>query len=200
LLEYFKRLYGDLGIPVTPNVLHFIEFKERRRAKRLQNIKTSAYKKERMNRKYLQLAEDEKIARKERSKRDGTYAKGMNMQEGGVDGYTLDDLLQAATSHPTTKRKKLVLVCHHCGQKGHSTTRSTKCLHHKSKPTPEPEADPYTQAMQDRAEDIDNHAGFELQDDTPSDHEDEFAEFYDVGTWETDDEEEEEDDGMNRVI
>jgi hypothetical protein len=64
LLQYFERLYKELGIDVTPNVLHFIEFKERRHVKRLESIKSSEYKKERMKRKYLQLAEQEKTARK----------------------------------------------------------------------------------------------------------------------------------------
>jgi hypothetical protein len=41
----------------------------------------------------MELAEDEKTARKERAKRHGTYATGMNMAADGADGYTLDELL-----------------------------------------------------------------------------------------------------------
>jgi hypothetical protein len=125
------------------------------------------------------------------------------MDAGGADGYTLEELLQAATAKP---KKPWVsnVVCPHCKRKGHSTTQSAKCLYHKSKPqepVPETEApDSSSQVLQDRAKDIDDHAAFLLQDDdTPSDHEDEFAEFFDSGTWESDDEETEEQ-GMNNTV
>jgi hypothetical protein len=200
LLQYFERLYHELGITVTPNVLHFINFKEKRRAKRLLSLQTNLYKKERMKRKYLQLAEDEKTARKERSKRDGTYTSGMNMAAGGADGYTLEELLQAATAKP--KKQRVATVCPHCKLKGHSTTRSSKCLYHKSKPAPVPETDPSSllQVLQDRAEDIDDHAAFALQEDTTPSDDDEFAEFFDAGTWDSDAEEAEETEGMNNVM
>jgi hypothetical protein len=118
LLQYFKSLYHALGITMTPNVLHFLQVKEMQREKRLANMKTTKAKKDRLKRKYFQLKEDELIARKERSKRDGTYKRGMNVSAGAADGYTEEDLLLAAAA---AKPGRKVRVCPHCGLKGHTT-------------------------------------------------------------------------------
>lgn len=78
---------------------------------------------------------DEAEARMARSKREGTYRRGMNMDEFGADGYTEEELRQLALQHPTKKSRKsaqqMDITCKHCGQKGHSTTRSKQCLKHK---------------------------------------------------------------------
>jgi hypothetical protein len=137
----------------------------------------------------------------------------MNMAVDAVDGYTLDELLNEAATRPTRPKKqtKLTVVCPHSGKTGHSTKRSTKCLHHKkqskkeqqatTEQSPEDSAQPSpSRAMQDRAEDINDHDAFPLQDDDiPGSKDDEFETFYEVGTWDSD-AEEEDDAGMNQVI
>jgi hypothetical protein len=194
LERIFKRLLQDeLGIAVTPNVLHFLQVKERRRQKRLAFIKTTEAKKNRMKRKYLELVESEAIAKRERAKRDGTYQTGQNVAEYTVDGYTLDELLQAATAKPK-KNSRTSVVCPHCGLQGHSTTRSSKCLRHKSKrlqpdPTTSTVANSSEEVFQARAEDVNDHDNFPLQDDAASDSDSE-AGFFDAQTWDSDDAEE----------
>jgi hypothetical protein len=74
--EYFRRLFIKLGITMTNNVKYFLETKERSRAKRLAKAKTKEQKVTRLKRKHEQLVSDTAIARKERSKRDGTYQSG----------------------------------------------------------------------------------------------------------------------------
>jgi hypothetical protein len=51
-----------------------------------------------MQMKHKQLCQDNLIARKEQARQDaGTYKSGMNMDEGGVDGYTEENLRDAAS-------------------------------------------------------------------------------------------------------
>jgi hypothetical protein len=50
LVKYFWRLYKQLGINLTKNVLHCLQMKERTRSNRLNKIKTKEKKKERMKR------------------------------------------------------------------------------------------------------------------------------------------------------
>lgn len=188
LLQYFRRLYHALGIAMTPNIVHFLEVKDKQRSKRLSTMKTNKAKRDRMKRKYLQLQEDEKIAKKERSKRDGTYKTGMNMAAGAADGYTEDDLLRAAARPPTRGRNNI--VCPLCGLKGHSTKRSKKCLQNPARGTAgaaPPAASRAVAALtNDVADDLDRFDGMQLQDDPPSDPED-LMEFFDAGTWNSDD-------------
>jgi hypothetical protein len=168
---YFKRLFKLLGIQMTLNVAHFLEVKEKKRTKRLDKIKTKEHKKLRMQNKHEQLRLDEAIAKKERSKRDGTYKSGCNMDAGGVDGYTEDDLLGP---HSRKKRRNATAnenaICRHCGKSGHSTTRSKKCLHYKGGRTPATVA-PAAAAAQMPAEARDYYAydHLPLQEDPPSD-------------------------------
>lgn len=103
---YFKRLFKLLGIAMTPNVLHFLKVKERNRVKQLDKIKTREMKKLRMKSKFDNLKKDEVIAKRERSKRDGSYRSGQNMGED-----------MEANLHDQQRQKKIrrTVVCPHCG-------------------------------------------------------------------------------------
>jgi hypothetical protein len=171
---YFRRLFHSLGIAMTPNIIHFLEVKENQRRKRLVKLKTREAKRDRMKRKFDKLKEDEKIAKKERSKRDGTYRTGMNVASGAADGYTEQELLEAAKMKPkSTTRSR---VCPHCGLKGHTTKRSLKCLKHPSAIAPPVQAD--VPASNDIADDLYRFDGMQLDDDSDKD-----LEFHDAETW-----------------
>ena len=181
LLEYFKRLYSTLGISITPNVLNFLAVKEVKRSKRHQKGKQTETKKQRLQSKYAQLRLDEAIAKKERAKRDGTYKRGMNM----------DDIEEDEEQQKKPKARKNV-VCTHCGKKGHTTTRSKKCLKHKDNlhknlagttVTAETATSDPQVAIADSndADDIDELDAMPLVDDPPSDAS--LAEFADCNTW-----------------
>jgi phosphopantothenate synthetase len=76
-------------------------YSNKARAKRIARSKMTDNKKKRVLNKNEVLKLDEAQARKERAKRDGTYKSGMNMDEGGEDGYIaadLDALLQEAAT------------------------------------------------------------------------------------------------------
>jgi hypothetical protein len=165
--EFFKRLFKLLGIQMTANVLHFLEVKEKTRTKRLDKIKTKEHKKLRMANKFEQLRQDEIIAKRERSKRDGTYKSGLNMDEGGVDGYTEEDLLQQHARKRNRAANNKNATCQHCGKKGHTTTRSSKCCLHKANPATVAAA----AVAQIPAEALDYYGYDEmpLQEDPPSD-------------------------------
>jgi hypothetical protein len=75
------------------------------------------------------LKRDEATARHEKSKREGTYKSGINMQ--GVDGYTQDEIDDANKSNKNNKNKRRrtnATICPHCQKEGHSTICSRKCL------------------------------------------------------------------------
>ena len=122
LLEYFKRLFVKLGIEITSNVLNFLSVKEMKRAKRIGKVKLTDTKKQRLQSKYEQLKQHEAIAKKERAKREGTYKTGINME---------DVSEEEAKDNNTPTRNRRTIICKHCGKKGHTTTRSKKCLKHK---------------------------------------------------------------------
>jgi hypothetical protein len=134
----------------------------------------------------------------------------MNMAEGTVDGYTLDDLKMAATDNRPPRNKAKTLVCPHCGKKGHSTMRSKKCLHHNgppptavpafaSLPTVEEEEEEAAEAtggpvasaarnsLAQAIRDMDNYDSYPLQDDPPSDIS--LSAFEDAATWSEDEDE-----------
>jgi hypothetical protein len=76
---YFTRLYTYLGITMTPNIIHSLKKKGDQRLLRLQKLKTREAKSNRRKRKNELLANEERKARNERAKREGTYRSGMNM-------------------------------------------------------------------------------------------------------------------------
>jgi hypothetical protein len=193
---YFTRLYKCFGITMTPNIIHCLRVKGDQRVSRLGHIKTKEAKKERIKRKYTQLAAEERKTKTAGAKRDGTYHSGMNVEEGAEDGYTLDELLAAAAFGKTAKKppRKKILVCPHCYKKGHSTTQSKHCL---MNPKISPVVNPALAAATPDDDEDDNQCngiGFEdmndadrmdglpLTDDPPSDVSD-MEDFYDASTW-----------------
>lgn len=121
LVAYFKCLFKVLGIRMTADVEYYLGTKETTRSKRLAKLRTKEMKKNRLKNKFEQMKEDEVIARKERSKREGTYQRGINM----ADATEESDVRQPATKK---KKSRSAIVCPHCGKKGHTTTKSKQCL------------------------------------------------------------------------
>lgn len=130
MVAYFTRLSESLGITVSPAVAHYLAVKEKTRFKRHEDRKKPEVKKLRSKRLMDQLRAETRKVIKGRAKKDGTYLSGMNMAADTVDGYTLDDLLEAATKKPAAKRRKVDdnIVCKHCNVRGHSLIRSKYCL------------------------------------------------------------------------
>jgi hypothetical protein len=212
--EYFQRLFVSLGIIMTDDVRHYLTVKERARLKQLEKCKTKEQKKNRLKRKFLAATNDEAKAKKERATRAGTYKSGMNMADGTVDGYTLDDLKLAAMeqepNNNNNKQKNAAtrknLVCPHCGRKGHATTHSKQCLHHNGAPKDIPAiaagnndddmmednnmvgpiATAARNSLAQAVRDMDNYDSYPLTEDPPSDIS--LSAFEDAGTWDTDDE------------
>jgi hypothetical protein len=118
LLQYFTRLFKLLGIAMTPNVVHYLTVKEGSRFKRLHKIKTKEVKTKRIQERVTKQKDDEVIAKRERSRRDGTYKSGQNMmpteeEEGG--------------QQPPRKKTRKNLVCRACKESGHATERTKTC-------------------------------------------------------------------------
>jgi hypothetical protein len=120
---FFKRLFKMMGITVSSNVAYYLHNKEKTRVKRLAKVKTKDAKLKKNKRKYDKLAEDTLVAKKEQHRREGTYRKGMNLDE-VVD----------STDNPIAKvaRKTAAKYCEFCGAKGHLTKRSAKCTARES--------------------------------------------------------------------
>jgi hypothetical protein len=119
---YFKRLFKMLGIAFTPDVQYYLQSKESTRTKRLAKLRLKDTKKKRLKDKFERLKQHEVIARKERSKREGTYASGIAMKDDNGDN--------GGPRPPARKKKTNQQPCKHCGKKGHTTTRSVQCLMH----------------------------------------------------------------------
>jgi hypothetical protein len=113
---FFTRLLKSMGIQVTDNVAYYLKLREKHRMGRLQKIKTNDYKVKKNKRKYEALIEHTKIAKIERHKRHGTYRRGMNLDDPGVEEL------------PTMANKKAKRVhCEYCGKSTHATRKSKKC-------------------------------------------------------------------------
>jgi hypothetical protein len=133
LHRYFTRLYTRFGITMDPCVSHYLAVKENVRDKRHEKNKLRKTKIARKEKQYVTLRQQEQAAKKERAKRDGTYKTGQNMEAGGADGYTLDELLAAAAKKPRIKRSRKDAICPLCQKAGHTTARSRKCTYYKVK-------------------------------------------------------------------
>jgi hypothetical protein len=118
---FFKRLFKSLGIPLTDNVAYYLEIKEKNRRKRLAKVKTKEAKLKKNKRKYEKLAEDVKVAKMEKHKRQGTYRRGMNLDD------PVDETDLPASTRNNATRLTLAKYCEYCGIKGHLTKRSAKC-------------------------------------------------------------------------
>jgi hypothetical protein len=115
---FFKRLLKSLGIPLTNNVAYYLHKKEVARTKRLSKCKTREAKIEKNKRKYDKLVEHTRTAKMELHKRQGTYRRGMNLD---------DPIGDAVEEGPTNKKSSRGKYCEYCGAKGHLTQRSGKC-------------------------------------------------------------------------
>jgi hypothetical protein len=135
MVHYFTRLCESMGITVSPAVAHYLVVKEKTRFKRHEDRKMPEVKKLRSKRLMDQLREETRKVIKGRAKKDGTYLSGMNMAAGTVDGYTLDDLLDAATAKkPAAKCRRVDnnIVCKHCKLPGHSLSYPQQTLPEES--------------------------------------------------------------------
>jgi hypothetical protein len=115
---FFKRLLKSLGIPLSNNVAYYLQLKETCRSKRLAKSKTREAKIIKNKRKYDKLAEHTKKAKMELHKRQGTYRRGMNLD---------DPVVQDDEAPKRKKSKPNGEYCEFCGAKGHLTKRSKKC-------------------------------------------------------------------------
>jgi hypothetical protein len=116
---YFKRLFKSMGIELSDNVAYYLKTREKRRAKRLETIRTKAAKLLKNKRKFDKLKEATVQAKKELIKRQGTYRKGMNLDDPYGDGED--------TKPPAKKKAKSNAFCEYCGRSDHVTKRSKKC-------------------------------------------------------------------------
>jgi hypothetical protein len=127
-LEFYKSLFVKMGIDMTPNVEHYLIKKESNRMKKMNKLRTSEAKKEKNKQKYEKLKQHTLIAKKEFHKRQGTYRKGMNMDDpfgellNGKEPPPDDD-----RKPPPAKRTKVTGFCEYCGRSDHLTKRSKKC-------------------------------------------------------------------------
>jgi hypothetical protein len=103
-LVYFQRLFAELGIAMSSNMLHYL--RNQFRILRLAKLKTLNKKK------HAQLVEDTKIARRERYQWAETYRRGMNLDDDEED---------------RPRKSKPVCPRPFCGLTGHVTTKSKKC-------------------------------------------------------------------------
>jgi hypothetical protein len=170
--EYFKRLFGRLGIIMTSNVMHFLSVKARNRTKRIDKSKTSDKKKTRKEAYFETLKANEAVAARAKAKRDGTYKPGQNMN---------DDSSDDSTRRPTQRQtnRKGPAVCPHCGKKGHKTTGSKKCLFYRGNnsvpvvpivpPAPGGVVVPTASDVADDADEQYRDDSLPLTDDPPSD-------------------------------
>jgi hypothetical protein len=114
---FFKRLFKMMGVPLTPNVAYYLQTIEKSRVQRLEKLKTKESKKNKNKRKYDKLAKHTLQAKVELRKREGTYRRGMN----------LDEVVE--TEHPNKKSKRVSAAkyCEYCGSKDHLTRRAKNC-------------------------------------------------------------------------
>jgi hypothetical protein len=102
-----------------------LDQKERSRVRRLAKVKTKEAKTKKSKRKHDKLAEDTKIAKKELHRREGTYRRGMNLDDPEDEAEGTDDRppKRARLTSTNTKGNH----CEYCGKSNHLTKRSKKC-------------------------------------------------------------------------
>jgi hypothetical protein len=122
--EFFTRIMTKLGITVTNNLRHYLKVKENSRAMRLKKIRTKEAKLDKTKSKREKLKADTRIAKAEYLKRQGTYRKGMNLDDPYGEGKEDDNRKPPARPRPPSALGK---YCEYCGLKGHATKKSKKC-------------------------------------------------------------------------
>ena len=108
---------------MTDNVAYYLKTKEQTRVKRLANIRTRSAKQKKNKRKYDKLKEATLQAKKEYLKQQGTYRKGMNLDDPFQDIDNNDGKPPADDGNKKKKRSH----CEFCGKSDHLTKRSKKC-------------------------------------------------------------------------
>jgi hypothetical protein len=91
---YFRQLFKSMGIGLSDNVAYYLNTREK---KRLAAIRTKAAKLKKNKRKFDKLKKATTQAKKEFHKRQGTYKKGMNMDDPYGENASED---KPATCHP----------------------------------------------------------------------------------------------------
>jgi hypothetical protein len=124
VLLFTKKLFRKMGITVTDNVEHYLTNKETNRLKKIAKMKSGAAKKEKNKRKYDKLKDHTRTAKMEFHKRQGTYRKGMNMED--PFGELLNGV-EPSAKPPAAKKAKPSGHCQYCGKTGHLTKRSKNC-------------------------------------------------------------------------
>jgi hypothetical protein len=121
---FFKRLFKMMGIPVTSNVAYYLHLKEKSRVKRLAKLKFKESKVKRNKRKMDALTKNTLIAKMELRKREGTYRRGMNLDDPLEEADEANKMVLPAKRAKSTSSAR---YCEWCGSKGHITKRSIKC-------------------------------------------------------------------------
>jgi hypothetical protein len=201
LERYFHRLFILLSISMKPNITHFLTFKELLQTKRHNKNELTSTKKNCIKVKMDVLKEHKEIARQEHRKQQGaSYQPGQNMDANRADGYTEQDLLtliEQAKKRPRHNSNNNKATCPFCNLKGHTTTRSSKCLLHSSKnnkkhePTPgvpivakAPPDPPEDETAALNAYKCDALSAFQLNNAASASSNDTFV---DAATWSSDD-------------
>jgi hypothetical protein len=129
--EFFTRLFTKLGIKMTDNVNHYLNIREKVRTTRQTKVKTREGKLYKNQKKHARLLRDTREAKMAHHKRAGTYRTGMNLD----NPYDEPDDNDGGGKPPARKRRSAAstLYCEYCGLKGHSTTKSKKCLEYGNK-------------------------------------------------------------------
>jgi hypothetical protein len=206
---FFRRLFMKMGMTITPNVAHYLKVKEKKRVTRLAMIRTKAAKLEKNKSKYDKLKQHTDQAKKEFHQRQGTYRKGMNMDDPYGECFMGREGEEVDQPRPAKKRRTATgpvpKYCEFCGNKGHLTKRSKKCSEFGTVgPVAFNKWDGTllgaTAAVEDDEDDVappfadDEDFGVPnvdaadcgMNDSTPFDCEEDLDVFYEVGTWDDD--------------
>jgi hypothetical protein len=126
--EFFTTLLAKLGISMTENFAHYLRLKENNRVKRIAKTKTKEAKLSKNTNKRNKLQADTRIAKTEYMRREGTYRKGMNMDDpfGELMAAEEDNRKAAAKGNKRTYTATSKF-CEYCGKKGHATNKHKKC-------------------------------------------------------------------------
>jgi hypothetical protein len=128
--KFFTALFSKLGIAVTDNVAHYLRLKENNRVKRIAKTKTKDAKLAKNSNKRAKQVSDTRIAKTQFHKLQGTYKKGMNVDDPYGEQAALDEAARkpaARAKSTTTGGNASSKYCEYCGRKGHATTKHNKC-------------------------------------------------------------------------
>jgi hypothetical protein len=127
--EFFTRLLNKLGITMNDNVAHYLRLKENNRVKRIAKTKTKDAKLAKNSHKRAKLVADTRIAKTQFHKLQGTYKKGMNIDDPYGEQAAKDKEARKPAARPrnTGAAAARGRFCPYCGKRGHATTKQKKC-------------------------------------------------------------------------